>query len=807
MQSPESPALRALTAALVLAAAPTLALAEPQATDVPTDIQQPGTQPKEIVGLEAPSKCDNCHGGYDLAVEPAHNWRGSMMAHASRDPIFWATVAVAESDLGGAGDLCLRCHVYDGWVAGRSTPTDGSGLGEADATGVSCDLCHQLTNPDGSEHLGTQNPPFLAHDDATPPEGWYGSGMAVVAGGGTKLGPYQDINPPHDFLQSTYHRSSEICGTCHDVSNPAVGDLAPNNGAFTPLAAGTFSGVPGTPVDGKAAFNNPPYAYGVVERTYSEHVASAFPTLRVSDYGSLPPELQEGAIEEAWEAAMAATGDGDYADGTPRFFTCQTCHMPPVQGKGCNKNSAPVRDDLPLHDMVGANYWMPDVMELLDQQGKLRLGGGLSADEKAALAVGQQRALENLEHAAEIEVLGDVARIVNLTGHKLISGYPEGRRMWLNVKWYDGQDQLVREDGAYGTLAVTLQGQPLQVQTLLDPHGPHEHVIEVHLGISQEWAAKLLTVGVPADLALEYDRTTGAVLHTLGELAAQPPGTVWESFHFALNDSVVSDNRIPPFGMRYDDALERNLLPVPTGQFGDPGAGEVYDHFVEVPLDPPATAVRAELALMYQPTSWEYVQFLVLANDGSLAFLAQEGQNLLDAWLATGMAAPVVMETETWDSGCNPAIGTYCQAKPSSAACTPALATTGLPTLSGPDDFHVVATQVVGQTTGVLYWGFQPNPANLLDAGPTGPASGILPSRWGGRLCVTPAGTLGGLLSGGTPGSCDGVLDAQLTQAFLGSVGITAGTTLYVQMWYDDPTHPDGSGVGHTEALHFTVCN
>ena len=69
----------------------------------PTDIQQPGTQPGEIVALEAPTKCDNCHGGYDLAVEPAHNWRGSMMAHASRDPIFWATVAVAESDLGGAG--------------------------------------------------------------------------------------------------------------------------------------------------------------------------------------------------------------------------------------------------------------------------------------------------------------------------------------------------------------------------------------------------------------------------------------------------------------------------------------------------------------------------------------------------------------------------------------------------------------------------------------------------------------------------------------------------------------------------------
>jgi hypothetical protein len=30
---------------------------------VPTDIQQPGTQPNEVGTLESPDKCDNCHGG------------------------------------------------------------------------------------------------------------------------------------------------------------------------------------------------------------------------------------------------------------------------------------------------------------------------------------------------------------------------------------------------------------------------------------------------------------------------------------------------------------------------------------------------------------------------------------------------------------------------------------------------------------------------------------------------------------------------------------------------------------------------
>ncbi len=134
-----------------------LAHAASAADVVPTDVQLPGTQPGQASQIESVSKCDNCHGNFDPGGEPWFNWRGSMMAHASRDPIFWATVAIAEQDFDGAGDLCIRCHVPEGWLGGRSTPTDGSGLAEGDDDGVQCDVCHRLTNPDGSEHLGVQS--------------------------------------------------------------------------------------------------------------------------------------------------------------------------------------------------------------------------------------------------------------------------------------------------------------------------------------------------------------------------------------------------------------------------------------------------------------------------------------------------------------------------------------------------------------------------------------------------------------------------------------------------------------------------
>ena len=183
-----------------------------QATTVPNEIQQPGTQPNQV-SLESLSKCDNCHGGYDPAVEPVRLWQGGMMSHAGRDPIFWATVAIAEQDFPGAGDLCIRCHSVEGWIDGRSTPTDGSALRPADADGVSCDACHKLTNPDDSEILGAQTAPFLAHDGENPPNGYYGSGMYVLYGGTEKLGPYSDPASPHSSLPSSFHRSSSSADT------------------------------------------------------------------------------------------------------------------------------------------------------------------------------------------------------------------------------------------------------------------------------------------------------------------------------------------------------------------------------------------------------------------------------------------------------------------------------------------------------------------------------------------------------------------------------------------------------------------
>jgi hypothetical protein len=664
-------------AAAALLALPLLAIA---ATTVPNEIQLPGTQPGEVAAFTGPDNCDNCHSGITQPTnptgekerDPGFGWRGGMMANAGRDPLFWATLAVAEQDFvpgsdpnarGGAGDLCIRCHSVGGWVANRSTPTDGSGLSAtSDTDGVECEFCHLLVNPDPPVNVAgtteTYHAPFEPFDPSTGNEPFRGSGMYVLNGDGTRLGPYSDANAKHAVLTSPFHRQSEVCATCHDVSNSAVGDLAHNNGTQNqPLAAGQFSGVLGSPVDGKAAFKNPPYKYGMVERTSSEHVASAFDTLRVSDFNTLPADLRAtgGSIQRAYQRAIDQTGNParpNYKDGAVRYFSCQTCHMSASTGLGCNKNGTPTREDLPRHDQTGAAHWMPDAVKYMDTRGTLRLGGGLTQTQKDALDAGKVRAQEMIRSAAALSAGQQgsalVVRVTNLSAHKLISGYPEGRRMWLNVKWYDAANGLVREDGAYGPIGRSVPdnaGVAHPVQSLLDLHGTV--VYEAKPGLDQAWAAQLLSLGYSPNMVLEYDRLTDAPVHTLGELAATPVGTQFHTFHFVLNNVMTEDNRIPPYGFSYDLARQRNALPVPAAQYGAPGPGGSYDYWDERPFPIPAGATRAEVRLLYQQTSWEYVQFLWQANDRLNTFLADEGVNLLDAWLNTGQAAPIQIALAT----------------------------------------------------------------------------------------------------------------------------------------------------------------
>ena len=138
-----------LASSLAVAASGLSPLGLPLPT-TPRDFLQPGTQPETLSDpIFASTNCRDCHGNYDATVEPYARWAGSMMAQATRDPIFQACLAIANQDVAEAGELCLRCHAPVGWLGGRSTPPDGSGLDKSkgDFDGVTCAVCHRLVDP------------------------------------------------------------------------------------------------------------------------------------------------------------------------------------------------------------------------------------------------------------------------------------------------------------------------------------------------------------------------------------------------------------------------------------------------------------------------------------------------------------------------------------------------------------------------------------------------------------------------------------------------------------------------------------
>jgi PKD repeat protein len=552
------------------------------------DFFLPGSQPGESGNLEHPDKCDNCHGGYDQAVEPAFNWRGSMMAQAARDPLYEACLAISNQDAPESGDLCIRCHAPEGWLGGRSTPTDGSTLTNADREGVHCDFCHKLIKP---VPLGTN--PFPDDPDYTAntlqADQSYlsilaeipltsANGMFVVSNDISKRGPYINSDARHRQYYSPFHSESAICGTCHDVSNPAFSKTDEIDEFGSPVyAPNTF---------GAAAPSFDPNEMFPVERTYAEWL--------ISDFNSLDGIPVPG-----------------FGGNKTNVSTCQDCHVRDVTGYGCNKIGAPLRDDLPLHDMTGGNTFIPGLVAQL-------FPGDVDA---ASLDAGVQRASEMLHNASEMDLTldGDPetgyivnVKVTNNTGHKLPSGYPEGRRIWISLIAYDVQGGIVYENGTYDF-------QNAEIKYGVNyPDMPTPKIYEIKPGIGPNIAD---VVNLPADV----------------------------SFHFVLNNKIYKDNRIPPMGATIE---ELNAIQSPTVGYTY-ADGQYWD---ETYYSIPAGDISSVVArLYYQTMSKKYVTFLRDENTTNNA-----GNLLYNLWLDNGKSAPVVMvEKEIVIGGGNPPVTAF----------------------------------------------------------------------------------------------------------------------------------------------------
>ncbi|MCA9655417.1 MAG: hypothetical protein KC501_36215 [Myxococcales bacterium] len=364
----------------------------------------------------------------------------------------------------------------------------------------------------------------------------------AVGGHVPRRGPwtYAGSDPPHPWIQDSYIGSSEQCGTCHDVTTPTerVDDL------------GVGLGVP---------FNE--------QRTYSEWLGS------------------------------------DLAVPGPGFASCQDCHMPAVSDvAGCANfvGGGEHPSGGRRHDLAGANQF---VLQLL--QATYGDSGTMDVSD-AAYDHAIARTQETLASAATLEVWGPAivdlgmgfdldVTVTNQTGHKLPTGYAEGRVMWLEVvAVYAGQ---VLYTSGHWDAGVIEQ----------DPQ------LRTYEGVAEQWS-------------------TGA------------------GFHLMLNDHWVSDTRIPPAGLLPDpetDPITNRYPLLPGGTWAhwddvsyafDPTWG-LPD---ATPADPSDDELEITVRLRYLINTPEYVVFLETANVTNSA-----GLDLAAMFTAAGNAPAMILAEQT----------------------------------------------------------------------------------------------------------------------------------------------------------------
>ena len=445
------------------------------------------TQPGDIVDkLEAPAACADCH------ASVYKDWSGSMMGNDFYDPSFLAALSIAEQDAPGVGDYCLRCHAV-GWFEGKSETPGGDTLGKSflpapavDRESVPvCDLCHRL------ERVGLRKSRV--------------DGAEIAEGNGSVYFSVKDPWKGGKHPLKPLHKTSELCGSCHDVSNPL-------------LASGNDS-----------SMRQP------LERTYTEWKFSFF----------------------------GETG-----------FRCQQCH-PPMK-------------------FPGAQTWLlyPGMSSLYGDVDAwwAKAGFKVTPSRAFALRAARERNEQLMRQAADVEILEPPelrlgndfevrVRVTNRTGHKLPTGFAEGRQLWLHLRVTDADGKLVFEDGR------------------LDESGA----------------------------LVRTDQTK------VYEQKAAVEGK--KSFHFAKLDEILKDNRIPARGFD-KEAYEKEGAFIIGADYEDGQNWDVTPFIFNVPPD-----VRGPLTikarLKYETYSKEYMDWLratdktKTANAGGPAAAAPDGS---DTW-------------------------------------------------------------------------------------------------------------------------------------------------------------------------------
>jgi len=338
--------------------------------------------------------CTHCHNGLyndsgeDVSIEK--DWSSSMMANSSRDP-FWRAKLRSELNRNPKlenvlNDTCTKCHApmanFEAKHKGEEIKVFEDGILNPD-------------NPYYDAAIEGISCTLCHQIEDSPnlgtPES-FSAGYTINAD--RKIyGPYDNLfpfpmtrNTDYQPVYSPHSQESEMCATCHNLKTPYVDE---NGGVLSTSVENEFP----------------------EQMTYSE-----------------------------WEHSDFASTRGKQS--------CQSCHMARTDGTPISRRPPWLarRDNFAIHDFVGANKMMLDILDKNREELGVRSNNFSETIDKTEKMLAGAASITVLSSSLRDGTLETKLRIHSNTGHKLPSAYPS-RRIILQLSIYDAKGRAVFESG------------------------------------------------------------------------------------------------------------------------------------------------------------------------------------------------------------------------------------------------------------------------------------------------------------------------------------------------------------------------